>query len=66
MDDHAIFPTEFPPQLTYGLDIGQGLNITDCTTDFGDHHIVLVAFPQKLHARLNLVCDMRNHLYGFP
>ena len=58
------FLAKLPFQLSDSLHIWSTLNISDGTTDFGNHKIVVVLLSEQLDITLNLVRDVRNHLYG--
>ena len=54
--------TQFPFQLSHGLEEGRGFDVADRAADFGDDEIVFARIAQFHHVALDLVCDVRNNL----
>ena len=65
MNDHGVFFAQFPYQLTYRFDVGQGLYISYGSPNFGDDNIVFSTFPQQHHSVFDLVGNVWNNLYCF-
>jgi len=65
VNHECVVGTEIPADLAYGFNKRERLDVTDRSTNFGDHKIVLAAFPQQENISLDLVRDVRDYLDGF-
>ena len=65
VDDGYVVIAQFPVQLPYGFNIGQGFNIAYGTTDFCYNDIINIFFAENLNTSFDFIRNMRNHLYGF-
>ena len=57
-------PAQFPSQLTYGLDKGEGLDVAHRATYLGDNEVIFAGGAQQLHVALDFVGDVRDDLNG--
>ena len=62
MDVASVGLAELEPQLSNGLEKGQGLDVADRAADLDDDDISAVL--QGSHRVLDLIGDMRDHLHG--
>ena len=62
MDAHCIL-AHFPFHLADGFKERCALDVSDCTANLGDYKVVVILLTKILHVALDLVGDMRHHLY---
>ena len=62
MNEQAILSAYFQGHLTNGFDKRLALNITDGSTDFGNHYICIGFLSPHVDKMLNLIGNMRNDL----
>ncbi len=65
VNHHHVFAAMFIAKLTHRLYVGQRLDVTYGTTNFGDHNFVLASVAQLGYAVFNLIGDVRNDLHRF-
>ena len=59
---HSIL-SHLPFHLSYGFEKGCALDVADGTAYFRYHEIIVVLFAEEFHVALDLVGDVRHHLY---
>ena len=55
---------KFPAELTNCFNVWQGLDISNCASNFCDHNVIIAALTKQLHSMLDFIGDMGNHLNG--
>ena len=63
VDKKAVFSAYFKRNLAHRFDERLRLNISDCSSDFGNNHIGIRFLTQAVNKIFNLICDMRNDLH---
>ncbi len=61
--EDAPVPAELGLQLADRLQERQGLDVADGPADLGDHEVEVLRLGDQLHALLDLVGDVRDHLH---
>ena len=56
-------PAQFPPQLAYGFDKRQGLDVAHGAANLGDDKVILARGAEQLHVTLDLVGDVGDDLH---
>src|SRR5205823_8193822 len=66
MDKNRIVVADFEGKFADGFQKGQALDVARRAADFRNNDVGLGLLGQDVNAVLDLVGDVRNHLYGFP
>ena len=64
MNQNSIFMSYVMLELTDGFQKGLAFDIADGTADFNDGNVCLLGSKVPVEAALDLVCDVRDDLYG--
>ena len=64
MDEQAVLPAGFQGDLPGCLDKRLGFDVSDRAADLRDDHVGVRLSADTVDKFLDLVCDMRYHLYG--
>src|SRR5690606_39276329 len=63
-DLQRIVIAQFPPQLADSFNKRQRLNVANCTAQLRNYDVVFARLTQQLHPTLDLIGNVRDHLYG--
>ena len=65
VDVQAVFLPDLAADLADRLEKRLALNVADGAADFGDDHVRVRLFADRIDKALDLVGDVRDHLHGF-